>query len=66
MAIEQQAETLDPSNHDVAVCSLCKSNAARRVKGTKIHCEMTGCVEIDLKISEFKVEDIMMTLSTVV
>ena len=40
LAIEQQAETLDPNNKDANVCALCKSNVARRVKQTRIVCEM--------------------------
>ena len=66
LAIENQVETLDPSNIDVAVCSLCKNNSARRVKETRIHCEMAGCVAIDLKFEDFIVEDIMMKLGAVV
>ena len=40
MAIEMQAETLDPNNNESAVCALCKSNVARRIHGSRIACEL--------------------------
>ena len=53
---------LDPANNDSCVCALCKSNVARRVKGTKIICEMQGCLDLDVKFEEFRVEDVMIKL----
>ena len=68
MAIEQQAEmfNMEHPNPDVAVCSLCKRSAARRIKEQQIHCEMPGCVEIDLKCKDWTVEHIMIKLSGMV
>lgn len=59
LAIEQQAETLDPNNRDCYVCARCKSNVARRIKESRIVCEKPGCVEIDLHYNGFSVEQIM-------
>ena len=57
---------LDPANNDSCVCALCKSNVARRVQGTKIVCEQPGCLEIDVKFEEFRVEDVMIKLCQIV
>ena len=57
---------LDPSNNDSCVCALCKSNVARRVQGTKIICEQQGCLDIDIKFEEFRVEDVMIKLCQIV
>ena len=62
LAIEQQAEVLDPSNNDSCVCALCKRNVARRVHGTRIVCEMPGCLDINVMFEEFRVEDVMIKL----
>jgi len=40
LAIEQQAEILDPANNDSAVCGLCKRNVVRRIRGSRIVCEL--------------------------
>ena len=68
LAIEQAAETLDTENPnpDVAVCTLCRQSSVRRVKETKIFCEMAGCIEIDLKCNNWTVEQIMQKLSEMV
>ena len=58
MAIEQAAEMFDMENPnpDVAVCALCQQSAARRLKGQEIHCEMTDCIHINMKCSDWTVE----------
>ena len=66
LAIEQQAEMLDPDNNDSCVCALCKNNVARRIQGTRIVCEMTGCLDIDLRFPDFRVEDVMIKLCQIV
>ena len=66
LAIEQQAEVLDPANNDSCVCALCKSNVARRVQSTKIICELPGCLDIDVKFADFRVEDVMIKLCQIV
>ena len=57
---------LDPTNNDSCVCALCKRNVARRVSGTRIICEMQGCLDIDIKFEEFRVEDIMIKTCQIV
>ena len=62
LAIEQQAETLDPANNDSCVCAICKANVARRIRGTRIVCELNGCLDIDVCYPDFRVEDVMIKL----
>ena len=62
MAIEVQAETLDPNNHDSNVCALCRQNIARRVQGSRVVCELPGCLDLDVHFSDFRVEDLMIKL----
>ena len=41
------------------MCALCKSNVARRIRDTRIVCELQGCLDIELRFADFKVEDVM-------
>lgn len=66
LAIETQAETLDPANKDSSVCALCKSNVTRRVRGSRIACELTGCLDFDVRFDDFRVEDIMIKICSLV
>ena len=68
MAIEQQAEmfNMENPNPDVAVCALCQQSPARRIKGQEIHCEMTGCVSINMKCFDWTVEQVMIKLGCMV
>lgn len=59
LAIDVQAETLDPTNNDSCVCALCKRNVARRIKGSRIVCELPGCLDIDIYFTHLRVEDVM-------
>lgn len=59
LAIDVQAETLDPANNDSSVCALCKRNVARRIRGSRIVCELPGCLDIDIYFPHFRVEDVM-------
>jgi ribosomal protein L37AE/L43A len=56
LAIQQQAESLDPDNRDCYVCARCKNNVARRIKQSVIVCEKPGCFEIDLRYDGYSVE----------
>ena len=66
LAIEQQAETLDPTNNDSGVCPMCKGNVARRVQGSRIVCELQGCLDINCHFDDFRVEEIMIKLNQIV
>ena len=57
---------LDPANNDSCVCAICKSNVARRVQGSRIVCELQGCLDIDVKFEDFRVEDVMIKLCQIV
>ena len=59
MAIDVQAETLDPDNNDSSVCPFCKSNVARRIRGSRIVCELQGCLDIEIYFADFRVEAVM-------
>lgn len=65
LAIQQQAETLDPDNRDCYVCARCKNNVARRIKESKIICEKPGCFEIDLHYNGFSVEQVMIAIQCI-
>ena len=63
MAIEQQAEVLDPTNNDSGVCPMCKVNIARRIHGSKIMCELQGCLDINCYFEDFRVEEMLLKLN---
>jgi hypothetical protein len=67
LAVETQAETYDPDNpnRDCYVCARCKNNTARRIRESRIVCERTGCLDIDLKFNGFSVEQVMLALQQV-
>ena len=62
LAIEQLAEINDPENKDSCVCARCKNGLVRRIADTKIVCEVPGCLDLDIKYADFKVENIMYKL----
>ena len=59
LAISQQVELDDPENNDSAVCPICKRNIVRRVQGSRIVCEMQGCLNFNIVFADFRVENIM-------
>ena len=59
---KQQTETLaqmyDPTNNSFYICAICK-RYVYRVNGTKVQCEKPGCLDLDLRCEDFKLEDLM-------
>ena len=49
LSIEQTAELYDPDNRDSFVCAICKSNVVRRIQGTRMVCELPGCLDVDIR-----------------
>jgi len=62
-AAEAQAMAYDTNNNDSYVCAICKSGNAYRVK-SKVMCENTGCLELDLKSDQFSVEHVMQQIDS--
>ena len=60
-AVESLADAYNTCGKDSYVCAICKSGNAHRIK-TKIICENTGCLDIDLKMNQFSVEQVMQAI----
>ena len=59
LAVEENFERNDPNKPDIYVCALCRNNTVHRHKETRICCEMTGCLDLNLWRKNFSVEHVM-------
>lgn len=48
----------DPNNNSFYICALCK-RYVYRVGASKVQCEKPGCLDLDLKCENFKLEELM-------
>lgn len=59
---QQQTETLaqiyDPQNNSFYICAICK-RYVYKVMGSRVQCEKPGCLDLDLRCDEFRLEDLM-------
>jgi hypothetical protein len=48
----------DPNNNSFYICAICK-RYVYRISPTQIQCERPGCLDMDLRSDDFKLEDLM-------
>jgi hypothetical protein len=58
LAVEAQAAAYDPENTDQYVCALCRNGNVHKLN-TKLICQNTGCLDLDLKVGCFLPETVM-------
>jgi hypothetical protein len=68
LAVEQMAETMDPNlkHKNASVCAVCKHALVRRVGGSRLACEVPGCLDITMPFyyTDFSVEEVMNRLQS--